>query len=232
MIMCLEQSLKKSTKPLNTPNPINRTHVLNIGHQIGDIMKLHNILNDMLDSKSKVRILRLLFRFPEREFTEREAARMIEMSPNTVNLALNDLRKTNVFIYKRIGRTHSYRCNTDSALFPLFKELFGQERQMRDELLGLLKEELKDIGTCILFGSFARYEEEFDSDLDLLIVTDNKEKVQKNIEHLAEKLLRQYSITLMPMVLSSREFAEKRQKGFVKEAISEGNIIVGNSAIQ
>ena len=193
-------------------------------------MKLHNLLDHMLDSKSKVRILRLFFRFPEREFTEREATRMIEMSPNTVNLALNELRKTNVFVYKRIGRTHSYRCNADSALFPLFRELFGQERQMRDELLGLLKRELKGAGTCILFGSFARYEEEFDSDLDLLIVTDNKEKAQEKIEHLAEELLRIYSITLMPMLLSSRELADKRQKGFVKEAISEGNIIVGSSA--
>ena len=192
-------------------------------------MKLHNLLDSMLDSKSKVRILRLLFRFSEREFTERETARMIKMSPNTVNLALNDLRKTNVFVYKRIGRTHSYRCNTDSVLFPLFRELFGQERQMRDELIDLLREELKDVGTCILFGSFARYEEEFDSDLDLLIVTDNKGEVQKKIEHLAEELLRQYSITLMPMLLSSREFADKRQKGFVKEAVSEGKIIVGNS---
>ena len=87
-------------------------------------MKLHNLLDDMLDSKSKVRILRLLFRFPEREFTEREIARMIKMSPNTVNLALNNLRKTNVFVYKRLGRTHSYRCDADSVLFPLFKMLF------------------------------------------------------------------------------------------------------------
>ena len=191
-------------------------------------MKLHNLLDDMLDSKSKVRILRLLFRFPEREFTEREIARMIKMSPNTVNLALNNLRKTNVFVYKRLGRTHSYRCDADSVLFPLFKMLFGQERQMRDELLTLLKKELEGVGTCILFGSFARYEEKFDSDLDILIVTDSKEKAQGKIESLAQELLLRYSITLMPMLLSYREFTEKRQKGFVKEALSEGKIIVGN----
>ena len=190
-------------------------------------MKLHNLLDDMLDSKSKTRILRLLFRFPEREFTEREIARMIEMSPNTVNLALNDLRKTNVFIYKRIGRTHSYRCDADSVLFPIFKELFEQEQQIRDELLGLIKKKLKGTGTCILFGSFARCEEEFDSDLDLLIVTENKEEAEEKIKSLAEELLRKYSITLMQMLLSSREFADKRQKLFFKEALYEGKIIMG-----
>ena len=190
-------------------------------------MKLHNLLDHMLDSKSKIRILRLLFRFPEREFTEREIARQIQMSPNTVNLALNDLRKTNVFIYKRIARTHSYRCDADSVLFPLFKELFEQERQMREELLTLLKNELKGVGTCILFGSFAREEERFDSDLDLLIVTENKDKTEEKVECLAEELLRRFSITLTPMILSSRELNEKRQKRFIKNALSEGKTIVG-----
>ena len=192
-------------------------------------MKLHNILDDMMDSKSKVRILRLLFRFPQREFTEREIARMIRMSPNTVNLALNDLRKTNVFLYKRLGRTHSYRCDTDSVLFPLFKELFGQERQMRDELLTLLKEGLEGIGTCMLFGSFAREEEEFDSDLDILIVTENKDEAEGKTERLADELLRRFSISLASMIITPDELEKKRQKGFIKEAISEGRVIAGTS---
>ena len=87
-------------------------------------MKIHCILDDVLGSKSKIRILRLLFKYPEREFTEREIAEIINMSPNTVNLALHECRKTNIFIYKRIGKTHSYKCNSDSVLFSLFKDLF------------------------------------------------------------------------------------------------------------
>ena len=193
-------------------------------------MKLHNILDDMLDSKSKVRILRLLFRFPERDFTEREIAKMIKMSPNTVNLALNDLRKTNVFLYKRIGRTHSYRCDPDSVLFPLLEGLFKQERQMREDLITLLKEGLECVGTCILFGSFAREEEGFDSDLDILIVAKNKEKAKAISEHLAEYLSLRFSITLAPMIFSPGELKEKRQKRYIKEALSEGMIIAGKPA--
>ncbi len=192
-------------------------------------MKLHNILDDMLDSKSKIRILRLLFRFPEREFTEREIARMIKMSPNTVNLALNDLRKTNVFLYKRIGRTHSYRCDPDSVLFPLFKELFGGERGMRDELISFLKDGSEGVGTCILFGSFARNEERFDSDLDILIITENKTNAEARVEELAGDLARRFSITLAPIIFTTGELEEKRHKGFVKEALSEGEVIVGQS---
>jgi predicted nucleotidyltransferase len=189
-------------------------------------MKLHNLLDDTLDSKSKVRILRLLFRFPEREFTEREIARMIGMSPNTVNLALNDLRKTNVFLYKRLGRTHSYRCNSDSAFFPLFTEMFAEEKQVRLDMLELLKAELKDLGTCILFGSFAREEETFNSDVDVLIITRNRAEAEKATAHLAQELLRIFSVTFAPVIISEEDFATKRQKGFIKEALIEGIVIV------
>lgn len=189
-------------------------------------VKLHDLLDDMLDSRSKVRILRLLFRFPEREFTEREIAKMIGMSPNTVNLAMHEFRKTNVFLYKRIGRTHAYRCNPDSVLFSLLGDLISEEKQMREDLLALLRDRLKGVGTCILFGSFARKEESFDSDLDLLIVTGNKGEAGTRTQRLAEELLRKFSITLAPMLFSVEEFGKKRQKKFIKEALSEGIVIV------
>lgn len=184
----------------------------------------------MLDSKSKIRILRLLFRFPGREFTEREIAKEIGMSPNTVNLALNDLRKTNVFVYKRIGRTHSYRCDPDSVLFPFFEEFFKRERQMREELLSLLKDELEGLGTSILYGSFAREEEMFDSDLDLLIVTKNVDEAKEKSEHLAGELSARFSITLAPMIFDIAEFGKMKEKKFIKEALSEGIVITGDKS--
>jgi len=189
-------------------------------------MKLHNLLDDMMDSKSKVRILRLLFRFPGREFTEREIASMISMSPNTVNLALNDLRKTNVFIYKRIGRSHAYRCNRDSVLYPLFTDIFGSEERIRLDMIEYLKGRLAGIGTCIIFGSFARSEESFDSDLDLLIVTESRESAESRLSEVSDTILSRFSVTVVPMIMTHREFENKRHKGFIRQALSEGIVIV------
>lgn len=80
---------------------------------------------------------------------------------------------------------------------------------------------------CILFGSFAREEEGFDSDLDILIVAKNKEKAKAISEHLAEYLSLRFSITLAPMIFSPEEIEENRQKKFIKEALSEGIVIAG-----
>ena len=189
-------------------------------------MKLHDALDDMVDSKSKIRILRLLIKYPERDFTEREIAEMIGMSPNTVNLALRDLRKTNLFAYKRIGRTHSYRCNMESVHYPILKRLFEEERGLWDSLVDLLKERLGDLGTCILFGSFAEGKEEFDSDLDLLMVATDKAAAEKLLAELAEDLRIRYSIVISPVVLTQDEMDEKKDMPFIKKALSEGIVIV------
>jgi predicted nucleotidyltransferase len=179
-------------------------------------MRIHDILEDILDSRSKVKILRLVYAFPQREFTEREIARDIKMSPNTVNLSLQDLRSTNLFHYKRIGRTHSYACNKESSLYPLLNGLFKEEAQVWNSMVGTIKESLSDAKRCLIFGSFARGEEEFDSDLDLLVVTPDKERVKKTIGALSVELARVYSVTLSPFILTPKEFKEKADMPFIR----------------
>lgn len=189
-------------------------------------MRLHDPLDGMMDSKSKIRILRLLFRYPEREFTEREIAEMIAMSPNTVNLALRDLRKTNVFAYKRLGRTHSYKCNKGSVHFAVLSPLFDREREIWDSLAATLKDGLSGVVTCIIYGSFAEGREEFDSDLDLLVVTKDKPSAEKELEKLADLLRDRYSTAISPVILSPEELEKKKEMPYIRKALSDGIVII------
>ena len=162
-----------------------------------------------------------MFRYPYREFTEREIAKLIHMSPNTVNLALICLRKTNIFIYKRIGKTHSYKCNHDSALFNILKDLFKNEDQVRETLFGIIKNNIVSNESCIVFGSYAKGEEEFDSDLDVLIVTNNKKKAEEMINYASAEILNRFSIVVSPMILTKKEFKSKSKRTFIKKALEQ-----------
>ncbi|UCH88724.1 MAG: nucleotidyltransferase domain-containing protein [Thermoplasmata archaeon] len=190
-------------------------------------MKINNILDSTLDSKAKIRILRTLFKHPDREFTEREIANIINMSPNTVNLALKNLRKTNVFTYKRIGGTHSYKCNKDSVLFNLFSDIFKKESQIRKTLFETLKKDFESIGSCVIYGSYAKGEEEFDSDLDIMVIAKNKKKAEEKANKAADLILKRYSIVLSPIILTPKEFKLKSKKPFIKEALEHGIVISG-----
>jgi predicted nucleotidyltransferase len=190
-------------------------------------MKIQNIYDDLFNSKTKIRILRTIFKHPYREFSEREIAGIIDKSPNTVNKAFKDLRKTNVFQYKRIGRTHLYKCNQNSVLFKNISNFFKDEKQIRENLFSILQKNFEFIGSTVIYGSYAKGDEEFDSDLDILIITDNKPKAEEKIEKVSEEILKRFSIVISPVVFTSKEFKSKLKKPFLKNAIEHGILIAG-----
>lgn len=189
-------------------------------------MRLNDALDGLLGSKSKVRILRVLFLHPDREFTEREIARAARISPNTVNLAMSEIRLTNALTYKRLGRTHAYMCNRESVLYPLLTGVFDGERGLRDGVLALLKEHLTGVGTAIVYGSFADRTEGPDSDLDLLVVSDRKHQALEAVDALARELLARFSVVLSPVLLTPGECKARRNAPPVKGALESGLRIV------
>jgi predicted nucleotidyltransferase len=194
-------------------------------------MRLNDALDSLLGSKSKVRILRVLFRHPDREFTEREIAKAARLSPNTVNLAMADLRRTNVLAFKRLGRTHSYACNRESALYPLLSNVFEEEVSLRAGLMTLLRKRLAGVGTAIIYGSFADGTEAADSDLDLLVISDDKRQAGKALDELAEDLLARFSVVLSPVLMTRKECRGKRDAPHVRDALERGLRIVGGGSI-
>ena len=192
-------------------------------------MKLYHLLDDLFSSKSKVRILRVLFRYQEREFTEREIARQIDMSQNTVNKALGDLKKTNAMTYRKIGRANAYIVNKNSVLFPFLNQIFQEERRIREDLMKRLKDTTSTFLSCTLFGSFAKEDETDGSDLDLLVVVGNKKVAKVKLEEFESDLLRCYNISLSPILLTLSEFRKKWNAPFMKEAKRDGVRISGKS---
>lgn len=192
-------------------------------------MKLHHIMDDLFGSKSKVRILRLLFRYPEREFTEREIARQIEMSQNTVNKALTDLKKTNALSFRKIGRANAYNLNKNSVLFPFLQNIFLGESKLRKDLIKRIKVATGSFISCILFGSFTRNTESYDSDLDLLVIVKDKRKVKADLEQLENDLLRLYNIPISVVSLTPKEFINKWNSPYMKEARRNNVVISGKS---
>ena len=181
-------------------------------------MKLHHLLDDIFGSKSKIRILRLMFRYPQREFTEREMAKQIEMSQNTVNLALTDLRKTNIMSFRKIGRANVYIINKNSVLIPYFTQIFKDEGDLRKDLILRIKRATSSYVSCFLFGSFANNAETFESDLDLIIVVKEKRKVEEDLKRLEDDILRSYGILLEIVLLTPMDLINKWNSPYLKQA--------------
>jgi predicted nucleotidyltransferase len=194
-------------------------------------MKLHHFLDDIFGSKSKIRILRLMFRYPQREFTEREMAKHIGMSQNTVNLALTDLRKTNIMSYRRIGKANVYTLNRNSVMIPYISQIYRNEKKVREDMIHRIKKATNTYISCILFGSFANNSENFESDLDLLIVVKEKRKVRDDLGRLEDEFLKLYGTPLEIVLLTPRELINKWNSSYMKEA-RKNNVVINGKTLE
>ena len=190
-------------------------------------MNSENILELALGFESKVKILRFFSNHPGIELTKREIARMTGISHNAVNIAMRDLIQTNLFIFKPAGNAHMYSLNTECALLPVIKSLFEGESRLRKDLITTVQNGLQGVGTCIIFGSYARQEETLGSDLDLLILTDDKRKAKTACDRMLLSLRTKFDVFISPIILTMAEFERKKNKPVYKNALLEGMVIMG-----
>jgi len=174
-------------------------------------MLLHKYLETLLGSRTKIKILRTLHKHRGKEFTIRELADFIGVSHTGVRKALNDLYEMNVINLRAIGNSHVVSINNSSHLLALMDTIFEYEEETVSLLVESLREGLCDkdhVKQVLLFGSVARTEEEPRSDIDILILTDDKERAEESVSTLQPELSRRFGNPLAPYILTPGEMKE------------------------
>ncbi|MEM3626676.1 MAG: nucleotidyltransferase domain-containing protein [Candidatus Bathyarchaeia archaeon] len=150
-------------------------------------------------------MLKILYVFhedPMRELHEREVMREARVSKGSANNILRKLSELGVLNRERRGRMVFYRLNVKNAVARQFKVLFNVYS------LNNLVEEIKHYcKRVILFGSCSEGTDVKESDVDLFVLTNEKDKVKLKINtyQKAEK-------RIAPIIVDSNEFAKLRKE--------------------
>ncbi len=192
-------------------------------------MLYHSYLELLLGSKVKVKILRTLYRYKGKEFTVRELASFLDLSHMGIRKALDDLYKMNAIRIRVIGKSHTVAINAESYAADLIDKTFKIEEETLGELLKLLKKRLNDpaITSAMIFGSIARGEEEPLSDIDLFILTKDKEKAETAISELQGEVSHRFGNTISPYILSKKELTDKDKTRILEEIRKKHLVICG-----
>jgi len=122
------------------------------------------------------KVLSFLAKFSDKEFYERQIARKIGIAYGSANRALNDLYSTGAIKRRREGKMYFYSVVPSNAAITEFKKLINIM------LIEPLIEELKNISIrIVLYGSCAQGTDTSQSDLDLFVVSHDKEEVTEAI---------------------------------------------------
>lgn len=165
------------------------------------------------------KVLRLLAKFSDKEFYERQIARTLGIAYGSANNALNELYSTGVTRRRQEGKMYFYSVDSSSSIIVEFKKLVNLL------LIEPLVEELKDASSrIILYGSCAQGTDNSGSDVDLFVVTNNKDKVLGSVnnfkfpqgfENIRIQAIVKTPVELLEIKEPEQAFIEEVERGIV-----------------
>ncbi|MDI6807114.1 MAG: nucleotidyltransferase domain-containing protein [Candidatus Aenigmarchaeota archaeon] len=150
-----------------------------------------------------LKVLELFFSNPMGEFYERRVMRMSRISKGSANKILRQLARLNFLIREKRGRMVFYKLDVKNPAVRHFKILCNIWKLKK--LVDKLKEKSKKI---ILFGSCAEGMDVKESDIDLLIIAEEKGFVKGTISIFNKKSERK----ITPIIVNSNEFIKLRKE--------------------
>jgi len=165
-------------------------------------------MKDIIISTNAQKVLNFLIQEPGREYLSSEIHKSTGISKAGINFSLKDLVKAGFVKIQKKGKFYIY-----SAKFanPVIKQI--KIASMLIFLTAFLNKLKKSAIKIILFGSVARGENDKNSDIDILVITNNRDEVEKNIRSRFRRL------KLQLIIRTPVEYAEmeKKEKIFYKE---------------
>jgi len=179
------------------------------------------------------RILELLVKYPERDFTVNEISRLAGLPYATTWRFMKDCDSAGIVFMKKIGNCNVCRLNKDSlflkeVLNALKSKPTPQSAVLRHFVNGMQK--AKSVERIVLFGSVAEGKERPESDVDIALIASKRDPaLEKLATGLADEILKKSKVKVIPIILTEKEaegssqFAEEIRKGVVLYERNKGS---------
>jgi len=165
------------------------------------------------------KVLCLFAKFSDKEFYERQIARKLGIGYSSANGALNELFSSGVIKRRREGKMYFYSVDRSSQIVIAFKKLINLL------LIEPLLEELKNTSNrVILYGSCAEGTDTSESDVDLFVVSNDKDRVMdaignfrfpRGFEDIHIQAVVKTPVELLEMKEPEQAFIEEVERGTV-----------------
>jgi predicted nucleotidyltransferase len=193
-------------------------------------MQFHDSVESLLGSKVKVKVLRTLWRYREKEFTIRELAKFLDISHMGIKKVLDELEKTNVIVVRTLGRSYAFKLNANSYAASIIDKTFELEREALSELQDMIRRKMESpfVTSVALYGSIVEGRETPRSDIDLLIVTNHKEKVEEIVATLQKNVSDRFGNSISAYYVGEKDLQKRRKESPIKQALQNHVLICGN----
>jgi predicted nucleotidyltransferase len=173
------------------------------------------MLADVLIKTPEQKIFSLFIMNPERPFYLREISKRLNISLGATHAALLALQNAQILSCRSVGKTRLFELETLNFRGALNSSRVLNTVLILEPFVEVLKNHSRRI---ILYGSYARGTFTLESDLDLFIVSDDRETVLSQLND----LLRNIEIDIRPVIKGQVEWMdlEKTDPEFFRELMN------------
>jgi predicted nucleotidyltransferase/DNA-binding HxlR family transcriptional regulator len=182
-----------------------------------------NRLAELLSSRTRAEIFRLLFSGTGEELHVREIERRSGLNDSTLRQELRKLVRLDLVQSRRDSNRVYYRSKTENPLYPDIRSLVLKTSGLADVLKSVLRD--RRVRAAFVFGSIASGEEKSGSDVDLMVIGDlGLRDVSGLLSGVEEKIGRE----LNPHVLQRDEFRKRvrAKEHFVSRVLESPKIFI------
>jgi predicted nucleotidyltransferase/predicted transcriptional regulator with HTH domain len=168
------------------------------------------MLESLITSKAKRKVLALFFTNPKSSFYVREVCRKTGEQPNAVRAELGKLEAAGILLCEQRGNSLFYRVN---PICPIYQELKGiilKTEGIGSALRGAVGK--LNARFAFIYGSYAKGEERSGSDIDVMIIGKVlPEEVASTLRACEKQIGREINYSIYP----EGEFLKGRENGFI-----------------
>jgi DNA-binding transcriptional ArsR family regulator len=182
-----------------------------------------NRLAELLSSRTRAEIFRLLFGGRGEELHVREIERRSGLNDSTLRQELRKLVRLDLVQSRRDSNRVYYRAKAENPLYPEIRNLVLKTSGLSDLLKSALRD--KRIRVAFVFGSIASGEEKAGSDVDLMVIGQlGLRDLSRLLSGIEEKIGREVN----PHVLREEEFRKRirAKEHFVSRVMETPKIFV------
>lgn len=192
------------------------------------------MIEEILNTEVKTKIMKLLSEFPEKEFQATEISHMTNLSVSRISECLKELADKGVLESRKIGKGYLFKLSKSNYLARIILEAFKKEKELIEIIAKDFVSKIKKIGkgkvkSIVLYGSALR-ELKIGSDIDFLIVSEDKIE-RADISRITAELTEEYGFSVSSVLMSINELKRKMEVGeeFVINVIAGGKVVFGKN---
>ena len=187
---------------------------------------MYEIMIQLYQKIRQLNVLKLFIEHPHDSYYLRESARLLRMDPMTVKRALDVLVADCILLRTEEKNQILYKAHIENPAFRYLKIAYNLSWLQKKGVVEFLNHHMNAITSILLFGSYAKGENDIESDVDILIISLSK---NKPTAELAKLLKRDVNLILFTPGQWSQQ--SKTNRAFYLDIILDGIVLFGSKPV-